>query len=408
MENAQNKTQIYKFGFYGLLKNLKFFEPFLWLYFLVNGLSFLEIGLLYSVREVIVYVFEIPSGVFADRFGKKNELVLCFVFYIISFIVFYFSNNFYLFALAMALYGFGEAFRSGTHKAMIMQFLDVNKMKESKTQIYGLTRSYSNIGSAISSIGGVVLVLFTPDLSYLFLIAIIPYIVDLLLILSYPEYLNNKVDTEFKIKDFLVENVRSVKYAFTTPNLNRTIIQSSGFNAIFKTIKDYIQPIIIGLGITILLFGNFSLDDNLKIIIGLIYASAQIISVFVTRNAYKLEKRFEGSLIISSMWLFTAITCILLGIFINNVYIVMVSFILFYVFLNTRKPFMVEKIGNQSDNTKRASVLSIESQITSLFIIIFAPVLGYISDTFNIGIMMIALGVFMMISQLIFPKEKSA
>jgi len=40
-----NKNKdIIKFGFYGLLKNLKFFEPFLWLYFLVNGLSLLEIG----------------------------------------------------------------------------------------------------------------------------------------------------------------------------------------------------------------------------------------------------------------------------------------------------------------------------------------------------------------------------
>jgi MFS family permease len=102
-----------------------------------------------------------------------------------SFVVFYLSNSYGLFVIAISLYGLGEAFRSGTHKAMVMEYLDINDMKQSKTQVYGLTRSYSNIGSAISSIGAIILVLVTPDISYLFLIAIIPYVIDLFLILCY-------------------------------------------------------------------------------------------------------------------------------------------------------------------------------------------------------------------------------
>ncbi|MFA7423200.1 MAG: MFS transporter, partial [Acholeplasmataceae bacterium] len=118
-----HKKQITKFGFYGLLKNLRFFEPYMLIYFLTSGINLFYIGILFSIREIIVYIFEIPSGVIADRYGKKTELVICFLFYITSFVIFFIGREFYIFVIAMILYALGEAFRSGTHKSMIMAFL---------------------------------------------------------------------------------------------------------------------------------------------------------------------------------------------------------------------------------------------------------------------------------------------
>jgi len=401
IENCKDKRQVYKFGLYGLLKNLRFFEPFLWVYFLQNELTLFHIGLLYSIREAIIYIFEIPSGVFADRFGKKNELILCFIFYIISFIGFYYAKNFALLVIPMIFYGFGEAFRSGTHKAMIMEFIDYNEINESKSRVYGLTRSYSNIGSFISSLLGVVFILYAPNISYLFLFAIIPYLLDLLLIISYPEYLNSREDVKFVFKDFILENIRSVKYSFTNIKLRKYIVQSSVYNAIFKTIKDYIQPIVLGLGISVYLFTNYSHDENIFVYIGLIYAVAQLVSVFIAKYAYKLETFFTSRVVLNICWLATSLTAIAIGFFIHNVVIVVLSFIMFYVFLNIRKPFMVEKLGDATANNKRASVLSIESQMTSLTIMVIAPILGLISDHYNIGIMMISLGLIMMLVRIL-------
>jgi len=73
MNDKLHKLQIFKFGMYGFLKNLMFFEPYL-LYYLVtlSGLSFLQVGLLYSIRETTIYIFAILSGVMADRYGKKT------------------------------------------------------------------------------------------------------------------------------------------------------------------------------------------------------------------------------------------------------------------------------------------------------------------------------------------------
>lgn len=377
----KHRRQIVKFGFYGFLKNLRFFEPYLLFYLtVISGLSFLQYGILLAIREIIMYIFEIPSGVIADRYGKKTELVICFLFYMSSFIVFFFANAFYMFIIAMVLFGLGEAFRSGTHKAMIMQYLDVNDLNLPKSKIYGQTRSMSLIGSMTMSLISIIFIIWLPQVRWLFLISIIPYLLDLLLILSYPKYLNERQESHFKLKVFLKENVIALKYAFSKRRVRSLLIEASMYQAGFKSIKDYIQPIIITLTTGIILFSSFTLDENLKIYIGLIYAVIYFVSSIASRNAHKVVERFDNTKTINAMWLLSAAIMILLSFFLNNIVIIFFVFLTFYVFMNIRRPLMVELVGEATDKTKRASVLSIESQLTSLLIAVFAPILGAIAD----------------------------
>ena len=80
---------IYRFSVYGFLKNLRLFEPFIILLFREDGLSFLQIGLLYSIRDIATNFLEIPSGIYADAFGRRKSMLFSFSAYIVSFIVFY-------------------------------------------------------------------------------------------------------------------------------------------------------------------------------------------------------------------------------------------------------------------------------------------------------------------------------
>src|SRR6056297_458206 len=92
--DIKKDKNIWKFSFYGFFKNLKFFEPFLYIYFLSIGFSYFQIGTVISIREIIKNVLEIPSGIFADDYGRKSAMKICFILYIISFILFYFGANF--------------------------------------------------------------------------------------------------------------------------------------------------------------------------------------------------------------------------------------------------------------------------------------------------------------------------
>ena len=141
-----------KFCLYGFLKNLRFYDAFLLLFFLDNGLNYSQIGLLYAAREVTTNLLEVPSGILADTYGRKRSLLLAFLVYILAFLTFYLSANFFLLLIAMVLVGVGDAFRSGTHKGMIMDYLRIMGWEAQKINYYGHTRSWSQLGSAVSAL----------------------------------------------------------------------------------------------------------------------------------------------------------------------------------------------------------------------------------------------------------------
>ncbi len=127
--------QIRKFSMYGFFKNLKFYEPYLIILLMSKGVSLFQIGILYAIREIVINIFEIPSGMIADIYGRKRELTICFIFYIVSFFLFFLTNGFLLATVAMFFYGLGDAFRTGTHKAIIYSYLE----KKAGSNIKGMS-----------------------------------------------------------------------------------------------------------------------------------------------------------------------------------------------------------------------------------------------------------------------------
>ena len=128
---------LWRFSLYGFLKNQRYFEPFLLLIFLEKGLTFFLIGLLIGFREVAVNLLGIPSGAIADVCGRRQAMIFSFAAYIASFAVFGLADTISLLLLAMFLFASGEAFRTGTHKAMIFTWLRQQGRTAERTKVYG-------------------------------------------------------------------------------------------------------------------------------------------------------------------------------------------------------------------------------------------------------------------------------
>jgi len=379
------------------------------IFFLQSDLTLFHVGLLYSIREVIVYIFEIPSGVIADRYGKKTELYACFIFYIISFVIFFLGSTFFIFALAMLFYALGEAFRSGTHKSIIMSYLDQEEIKDSKSKVYGTTRSYSLIGSTIMSLISIVFVLYLPEIRYLFLIAIVPYTLDLFLIMSYPDSLNERHDSDFHFKEFITHNIESIKYAFSHWKITGLLLNASTYQAGFKSIKDYIQPLIVSMTLGYMVFDTLNEDEHSKIYIGVIYAVIYLASAYASKQAHRVEKVGSPKKIVQYMWLFSGALLILLSVFIESIIVVFLVFFFLYIFLNIRRPLMVQRLGDTVDSKKRASMLSVEAQTTSLLVAVFAPLIGLIAD-YDMSLLFYLVGIVMVViflSSTVFTRRQS-
>jgi MFS family permease len=91
---------IKRFSLYGFLKNQRYFEPFIILFFLQEGLSFTGIGFLIAFRVGMINLMEIPTGAVADLFGRRRSMMFSFIAYIVSFLIFGFSSVYWQFMVA--------------------------------------------------------------------------------------------------------------------------------------------------------------------------------------------------------------------------------------------------------------------------------------------------------------------
>lgn len=398
-------ANIIKFGMYGFLKNLQFFEPFIYLYFLAVGLSYFQIGLILSIREISTYIFEIPTGVIADTWGKKRSMLLCFFFYMISYTVYYLSGSFWLIAGASVLFGLGEAFRQGTHKAIIFDYLDRRGMPERKSEVYGFTGSVAKVGSALSAIIAGGLMLWYQDYHLIFLFSIIPYAAAFLLIFTYPSEKRNYDETESITESVRTHVGNSFGNLVNIGNLHRTLVNSAIYDGIFKGVRDFVQPVVRNfmLATPVLLFlGNEQSRETLMI--SFLYLLISIVGAVSLRYAYRLEELFDSSSrLLNILFVFQAGLLLLMGWFTGlSLAAVFIVFLLLNGFNSLRRPILLSYLVNQIDDKERATMLSIESQLKALTVVLVAPLLGWTADFFSLQATFYVAGGIMFIMNFIF------
>ncbi len=403
--------QYYKFCLYGFLKNHRLFEPFIILFFLENNLTFLQIGVLYSIREITRNVFEIPAGIISDSLGRKKTMIASFVLYIVSFVTYYFAQSYAVFIVAMIIYSLGDAFRTGTHKAMIFDYLKMNKWEDQKVYYYGHTRSWSQFGSAISALVAGFLVFFTGSYRMIFIYSALPYILDLLLIASYPKELDGQIAGFNKKR--ISEKFKDVIRDFFSTLINRRSLKSianlSMFTGYYRAVKDYLQPVLQGLAISLPILLVLEEKQRTAVIIGLIYFFIYLLTSFSSRKSGYFGTRFK--------FIFIPLNITLLGGFIFGlvsgilfeyqlIIIAVIAYIAIFLFENLRKPIGISYITENIDNRILATVLSAESQAHALIAAIVAPIIGFLADRFGVGYALAIISVLMILLSPIYMARK--
>lgn len=399
----QKDIQYYKFSLYGFLKNMRFFEPFLLLFFLANDLSYTQIGILFGLREILINVFEIPSGVFADASGRRHTMVMSFAVYIVAFVVFYFSNGFGLFVLAMVFYALGDSFRSGVHKAMIFHYLDKHGWQSQKVNYYGHTRSWSQMGSAISALIAGAIVFYQGDYRSIFLFTIIPYVLDMLLLLSYPSWLDGEHKTlrwkHLKIQFRLVW--RDLWLTFRSYQYIKAVLNVSVFSGFYKASREYLQAIIKNIAPLIPVLYGMEKQDKISIIVGITYFFIYTFSSLASRHSGRFANKYSDLNIPLNLTLILGFSMGLIagaGEIIGIPLVAIIPFMLIIIIENLRRPMGVSHIASLTQSKIHASVLSSLSQVKSLSAALMAVLLGVFSDLVGVGYAFIIVSAVFMIS----------
>jgi len=126
--------------------------------FIQRGKSVTDVAVLIALWSLFSIVFEIPSGILADRWSRRNMLAIAAVLQGVCFIIWFFSHTFFMFALGFVFWAIAGAFASGTEEGLIYDNLKSDGREADFTKVYGRAQFYANIGTiaGIASAGAMV------------------------------------------------------------------------------------------------------------------------------------------------------------------------------------------------------------------------------------------------------------
>lgn len=376
-------SMIFRFSLYGFLKNQQYYDPFLILAFREKGLSFFTIGILIAFREICINIFEVPSGAIADLHGRRRAMILSFIGYIISFAVFAMSRSIAVLFGAMFFFAIGEVFRTGTHKAIIFEWLRLQDRTDEKTKVYGYTRSWSKIGSALSVVIASALVFYSGNYSHIFWFCIPPYLLGIVNFLSYPAELDGEKKGDFSVKSVAAHLLGALRESIKYPSLRRLLVESMGFDVTFRASKNYLQPMLRQAAISLPLLLALADKQRTALLVGMVYLIQNIFAAIASRQAHRLVDWRSGEDSASRfIWILTSLLFILMIplLWFDMYFGAIGCCLILCIMQNFWRPLLVGRINTHSNPEMGATVLSIESQVRSFAVMIMAPLLGWLVD----------------------------
>jgi len=377
-----------RFSLYGFLKNQLYFEPFFAIILLGRGLDFFTIGLLFAIQDVVTNLLEVPSGWVADTWGRRRSMILSFLAYLASFVLFAFATRLVTLAPAAVCFGVGEAFRSGTHKAMIFEWLRSRGRLGERTRVYGFTRSWSQVGSAVAVVISAGLALWLDELRWLFLITCVPYGLGLVNFLGYPASVEPDAAALARPSEGFVGTLRMV---FGRPTLRHLILESCAMQGVYKLLVPY-MPVVLALsglpsagGLGDVASGGVPVASVLWI--AGVGAGLHLLGAAGSFLAHKVAAPdATGAPRHRRLWLgvFVVLCLQVAGVHTGQVVPAALGFIAFAFLYNAWRPAFLTRFDVDTPPDRQAMVLSVESQANTAFTALLAPVAGAVVDRWGL------------------------
>ncbi len=266
---------------------------------------------------------------------------------------------------------------------MIFSWLRINNSIDKKSKIYGYTRSWSKIGAAVSIPIAATILFFTGHYKYTFLFSIIPCFLLIFNFSFYPSVLDAREKIKKRPSSFFHFLIDEIKESFRNIKTRIVLIESMAYEGSFRTVKNYLQPLIKTFLISIPIFQLYSSEKRIAILSGLIYFTLNIFSSIASRQTHKLsDLKGSDDNAAKFVYLLTSLLYLaLIPLLFMKLYLISITlFILIHVLYNFWRPLLIGRLGTLSRHDNSATLLSIENQSNSLIRVILAPLIGVFID----------------------------
>ena len=348
------------------------------LFFIQNGLSLLQIGLLESIFHGTSLLCEIPSGMLADRFSYKTNLYLARLSSIGSSILILFGQgNFWIYAIAMMVNAWSYNFDSGTSTAFLFDSAVEAGQKDRYLQISSFL---SGVAEVTRTLGTVVAgFLIHGALAWTYYIAIGLSLISILLIFLMKEPESKSDERSHLTLKRILEVVKQewqekpvLFYWMLTYQLVGTIMCMFYF---------YYQQKISDLA---------SWQVSLIMLIG---SGFNLLAVYL---ASQIGKKWNSNQVFPILVALTGLVLLLVGL--KTPFAYLSVYLLTNALYAVYQPIYYNDLQAYLPSSVRATMLSINSMMFSLSMIVIFPLTGWLIDTCGFVAVFLVLGLITFLS----------
>lgn len=374
MLKSSYAANIWKFYLYRALRFPLLWAPVYVVFFQeVRGFSLTQIGILDSIFWLSIALGELPTGIIADRYGRKNSVLLGTILYTGAVWVYANAASFGVIAVSMVLWGLAITLASGADEALLYESLRLSGRGDNYSQAVARAETIKQLAQVVGALVGGLLALISLGLP-LQMSAVLGA-VTILAVLSFKEP-RSPVDPDrvrSNMGQVLGEALRLLR---ERPNLFRTILYIAiipvGPIAIAFT---YIQPYTLAIGLPLSSLGFAVMAMRLASGAGAILAPS-------------LARRFGTGSILLAIPIVTAGALIFLAGTPSLAGLGLIALIGFMV--SMALPLVMVIVQNSITDNVRATIISLQSLLFTLFSAIMFPIYGLLADNAGLSAVFIA------------------
>jgi MFS family permease len=340
-----------------------------------RGISVQMVVYIEIIYALTVTVSEIPSGILADKFGRKRLLSVYSALAATELILLLFAYSFLQFTAAIFLAGIGKALSSGSENALLYDsLLNEGKQRDFEKHL-GRLSAVDFTGSMIAALSGGVLANFF-KLEFNYVLSVVSICIAFIITLSLKEppmltkpknELSGIIQYAKQALGFFKEQPLVFVYCLTGAVLGACMIY----------LDEFWQIILDNIGISVIFFGVFG-------------ALASILRVPGNLLAYKLKEKFRYELVLTCI--ISVSTIAYAAIFLVRDLFCLVPMMLLFLIGGIVDPLVIGYLHHHAESHIRATVESFSSLGLRVVSIGIGLLFGYISSEYSIfaGFLMIS------------------
>ncbi|TGB01436.1 MFS transporter [Halobacillus salinus] len=361
----KTKRNIYMLYVYIFFAQL-FFDRALWVIYLGDkGLTFGEIGLIEAFLHLAIVLFEVPTGMVADLYGRKISLLIGNVFSLLYGLFMLISGSFSMFTLAFLSMGVMITFHSGAEQAFAYDTLKKEGREKDYTKVFGNMTALALLSLSLAKfLGG-----FMAEVSWEWVYGstIFTHVLALIPLFFLKEPPREKTeDIGGRWYHQWVHQFKSGMKVWKDNSVIHTpVVLFILASAVMVIVVFYGQEYFIQLGYS-------------SVVVGAVFTVEGLLGVLMAKVAYKVEKRFEFfNILYYGLGLFFVF--FVLFIFASD-WAVLLSFLFLAQLLSLFEPIFSSFVQNLLNSKVRSTFFSLIGLVESFVIMVSFALFGFVVE----------------------------